>query len=57
MENIDFYLDNFISVIQVGSRERHQMLQHFFRQIKRFFRPNKEMDTKHKDPISLKKLG
>ena len=57
MEKIDVYLDEFILVIQVGPRERSQMLRHLFHQIDRGFCPNKEVDTNRKDPISLNKLG
>ena len=55
--NVNVYLGGFISVIQGGSRERHQMRRHLFHQINRVFRPNKEAETKRKYPISLKNLG
>ena len=55
--NIDVYLDNFISVVQGGTRERCQMLQQLFHQIDRVFCPSEDADTNRKDPISLKKLG
>ena len=55
--NVNVYLDNFISVVQGGSRESCQMLWHILHQIYRVFRRNEEKDTKRKDPISLKKLG
>ena len=62
METFYFYLDDFILVIHLGSRERRQLLRlqilrHLFHLVDRVFRPNKEVDTNRKDPISLKKLG
>ena len=56
-ENVDVYLDDFISVVQGGPRDRCQILWHLFNQIDRVFRPNKDADTDRKYPISLKKLG
>ena len=56
-ENVDVYLDDFISVFHGGPRERHQILCHLFHQINRVFRPNEESDTDRKDPISRKNLG
>ena len=55
--NIDVYLDDFILVVQVGSRERRQMIWHLFHQIDRVFRPNKEVYTNRKYHISQKKMG
>ena len=54
--NVDVYLDDFISVIQGGLRERRQMLRHLFHQIEWGKPPNEEANTNCKDPISLKKL-
>ena len=54
--NVDVYLDNFISVVQGGPRERCQMLRHLFHKIYRVFCPNKWAVTKHKEFIYLKKL-
>ena len=51
-ENIDDYLDNFISVVHGVPRERSQMICHLLHQIDRVFRPNEESDTNRKDPIS-----
>ena len=56
-ENVDVYLDDFISVVHQGSRERRQMLCHLFHQIDRVFRPNEESETNRKDTISRNKLG
>ena len=39
--NVDVYLDDFISVVHGGPRERRQMIHHLFHQINRVFRPNK----------------
>ena len=55
--NVNVYLDDLISVVQGGPRERHQMLRQLFHQIERGQPPNKEAYTNCKDPISLKKLG
>ena len=55
--NVDVYLDNFISVVQVGTKERHLMIWNLFNQIYKVFRPNEATDTDRKEPISLKKLG
>ena len=55
--NVDVYLDDFISVVQRGPKERRQMLRHLFHQINRVLRPNEEGYTNCKDPIPLKKLG
>ena len=46
--NVDVYLDDFISVVQGGPRERRQMLRHLFHQIEQVFRPNKEAYTNRK---------
>ena len=56
-ENVDVYLDDFISVVQGGPRESCQILQHLFQQTERVFHLNEEGDTNKKYPISLKKLG
>ena len=56
-ENVNIYLDNFISVVQGGTRERCQMLRHLFYQIDQVFFPKEEAETNSRDPISLKKLG
>ena len=56
-ENIDVYLENFVSVVHECPMERRQMLCHLFHQIYQFFRPNEESDTNRKDPICLNKLG
>ena len=50
-ENIDVYLDDFISFVHESSRERLQMLCHLFHQIDRVFRRNEDSDTDRKDPI------
>ena len=55
--NVDVYLDDFISVVHEGPRERRQFLCHLFHQIDRVFLPNDESDTNRKDPISQNKLG
>ena len=55
--NVDIYLDDLISVVQGGPRERRQMLRHFFHQIDRVFRPKEKAETNCKYPIFLKKLG
>ena len=55
--NFNFYLDSFISVVQVGHRERRQMLQHLFQQINQVLYPSKQAYTKRKYPIFQKKLG
>ena len=57
MENVNVYLDDFISIVQGGPRERCQMLRHLFHKSDQVFFPNEEGDTNRKDPISLKKLG
>ena len=54
---IDFYLCDFISDVQVGPKERRQLLWRIFHKIYRLFLPNKETDTDSKEPISLKKVG
>ena len=46
--NIDVYLDDFISVVQGGPKERRQLLRHQFQKIDRVFRPNKATDTDRK---------
>ena len=55
--NVDVYLNDFISVVQEGPRERHQMLCHLFNQIDRLFRPNEDADTNLKEAMYLMKLG
>ena len=55
--NVGVYLNDFISIVQGGPRERRQMLRHLFHQINWVFHLNKEADTNSKYPISLKKLG
>ena len=50
-------MDDFISVVQGGPKERCQIIRHLFHQIDRIFCPNKEADTNRNYPISLKKLG
>ena len=55
--NVNVYLDDFISVVQGGPRERPQMLRHLFHQIDRVFRTNEEAETKRKYPISTNKTG
>ena len=55
--NVDFYLDDFISVVLGGSMERRQMLRHLFHQIDQVFCPNNEVESNCKDLISLKNLG
>ena len=55
--NVDVYLENFISVVQVGPRERRQIPRHLFHQIDQGFHPKEEADTNRKDPIYLKKMG
>ena len=54
--NVDIYLDDFISVVQGGLRERRQMLRHLFHKIDRGFYANEEADTNRKYPISLNNL-
>ena len=56
-ENVDVYLDDFISVFHGVPRERRQMICHLFHQINWVIRPNEESDTNRKDPISKNKLG
>ena len=53
---INVYLDDFISVVQRGPKERCQILQHLFHQIDHIFRPNEEADMDRKYTISWKKL-
>ena len=55
--NVDVYLDDFISVIQGGSKEWHQMIRHLFRTIDRVFHPKAEAENHIKETIYLKKLG
>ena len=55
--NVGVHLDDFIPVVQGGSRERRQMLRHLFNQIDQVFRHNEEAETNRKEVISLKKLG
>ena len=57
MANVDVYLDDFILVVQGEPRERCKMLWQLSHQIDRVFRPNKELDTYRKYPISQKNLG
>ena len=54
--NAGIYPGDFISVIQVGPRERHQILRHLFHQIYRVFRTNEEAYINRKDPILLKNM-
>ena len=53
---VDIYLDDFISPIQGGAKERTQLLRNLFHTINHLFRPNGPADVNHKDPIPLKKL-
>ena len=46
--NINVYMDDFISVIQGGPKERHQMLRNLFHKIDGIFYPNEEADTNRK---------
>ena len=46
--NVDVYLDDLISVIQGGPKERRQLLQHLFHKIDRLFCPNEETETDSK---------
>ena len=39
-ENVDVYMDNFISVVRGGPRERRQMLCNLLHHIDRFLHPN-----------------
>ena len=55
--NFDVYLDDLISVVQGGPRERQQMLRHFSPQIDRVLRPNEKADANCKYPISQKESG
>ena len=55
--NVNVYLDNFVSVVQGGPKERHKLLWHLFHKIDRLFCSNEEADTDRKEPISLNKLG
>ena len=50
-------MDNFISIIQGGPKERRQMLRHLFHQINRVFRPNEEADMERKDPSTWRNWG
>ena len=54
---VDVYLEDFISIVQGGTKERRQMLRHLFYQIDRIFRPNTAADTDRKYPISRNNLG
>ena len=48
IENVDVYLDDFISVVQGFPKERRQLLQHLFHKINRVLRPNDEADMDRK---------
>ena len=50
-ENVDVYLDKFISVVHGVPRERRQFLCHLFHHIDWVFCPNEDSDTNRKDPI------
>ena len=54
LEQVDIYLDNFISIVQRGPTKWRQMLHHLFHAIYCLFRPNVRTNTNHKDPISRK---
>ena len=45
--NVDIYLGDFISLVQVGPKEKSQILSHLFSQIEKKFRP-KEATKKNK---------
>ena len=46
--NVDVYLDDLISVVQGGPKERRQLLRHLFHKIYRLFCPNEETETDRK---------
>ena len=45
------YQDDFISIVQGGPKDRHQILRHLFHKIDRVFHPNEATDTDRKEPI------
>ena len=46
--NVDVYLDDFISVVYGGPKERRQLLWHLFHKIDKAFLPNEETNTDRK---------
>ena len=46
--NVDVYLDDFISIVQGGPKERRQLLWQLFHNIDRVFFPNEETYTYRK---------
>ena len=56
MDQVDIYLDNFISTCQGDPLERTQLLRHLFCSFDTVFHPNMLINTFRKYPILVKKL-
>ena len=56
LAHVKIYLDDFISIVQVGPTERRQITGHLFRAIDDLFRHNDKDNIVREEPIFLKKL-
>ena len=56
LECVEFYLDDFIGIVQGGQEERTQMTIHLFHTVNSLFRLNNTNDKDCLNPISIKKL-
>ena len=56
LAHVELYLDDFISITQVGPTDRRQMTRYLFRAIDKIFCPNNKDNITQEDPISLKKF-